>query len=241
MSASNINEGDITLVKTRVEVSQTEVTANKKDLDDVLIADIEKVGKNALKSLEGFRTFILRGNVVDLAIGIVIGAAFTSIVTSLVKDILTPLIPIPNSKSLSAASIIIPWTHGSFNYGNFINAVISFLIVAAALYFCVVQPVNSLMKAYKPKEVALPAEMRDCPYCLQGVHNLATRCPHCTSKLVALPEQPEDNEPVLMLPESLEELSKKLADAVVRRATSTLEKTAVTEGAERSEGSEEGD
>lgn len=231
MSTSDMNEGDITLIKTRVTVDQTKVISDGKDVEEAIIKDISKVGKSALKSLEGFRTFILRGNVVDLAIGIVIGAAFTSIVTSLVKDVLTPLIPIPNSKSLSAASFQIPWTGGSFNYGNFINAIISFLIVAAALYFFVVQPVNSLMKAYKPKEVATPPETRDCPYCFQSVHTLATRCPYCTSPLIAVPEKPEENEPVLILPASLEELSNKLADAVVRKATTQLEKAAASEGA----------
>jgi large conductance mechanosensitive channel len=231
MSTSDMNEGDITLIKTRVTVDQTKVITDGKNVEEAIIKDISKVSKSALKSLEGFRTFILRGNVVDLAIGIVIGAAFTSIVTALVKDILTPLIPIPNSDSLSAAVVIIPWTHGKLSYGDFINAVISFLIVAAALYFFVVQPVNSLMKIYKPKEVETPPQTRDCPYCFQSVHTLATRCPYCTSSLMAIPEKPEDNEPVLILPASLEELSNKLADAVVRKATTQLEKAASAEGA----------
>lgn len=232
MSTSDVNEGDITLIKAKVTVDQSEVIGKKEEIEKALLADFSKVGKGTLKSLSGFRTFILRGNVVDLAIGIVIGAAFTSIVTALVKDIITPLIPIPNSKSLATAAFTIPWTQGSFNYGEFINAVISFLIVAAALYFFVVQPVNSLMKTYRPKEVGTPPETRDCPYCFQSVHTLATRCPYCTSPLTAIPENPENNEPVLILPASLEALSDKLADAVVRKATTKLEKAAATAGEE---------
>ena len=158
--------------------------------------DIGRVGKGALKSLGGFRTFILRGNVVDLAIGIVIGAAFTSVVNSMVSDIITPLIPLPGKNSLGTINIPLPPPYPKnavIHLGLFINAIISFLIVAAVLYFVVVQPVNSLMRAYKPKEVETPPETRDCPYCFQSVNVKATRCPYCTSALTPVAEQPGEN------------------------------------------------
>jgi large conductance mechanosensitive channel len=231
MSSSELNEGDATLIKTKVTVEQTTTTVNpqessaKAEFVD-LRSDFSKVGKGALKSLEGFRTFILRGNVVDLAIGIVIGAAFTSVVTAFVGDIITPLIPVSKTGSLSNLHVIIPHTYINLGVGAFINAVISFLIVAAVLYFFVVQPVNRLMKLYHPKDEEAKA-MRDCPYCFQSVHVLATRCPFCTSLLVEVEEKEKGKEkgkePVLMLPEELEKLSTKLADQIVRKATSKLE------------------
>src|SRR5579883_2878925 len=148
MSTSPTNEGDATVIKTKVTVEQTEVATGKTKIDDILMKDITKVGKGALKSLGGFRTFILRGNVVDLAIGIVIGAAFTSVVTSLVGDVITPIIPLPGKNSLGNLNIPLPpiYPKGSvIHIGAFINAIISFLIVAAVLYFFVVQPVNKLI------------------------------------------------------------------------------------------------
>jgi large conductance mechanosensitive channel len=142
--------------------------------------EITKIGQGAWRSLGGFRTFILRGNVVDLAIGIIIGAAFTTVVQALVKDILTPLIPVP-SGNLSKATWHI-WGGIVLDYGDFLNSLISFLIVAAVLYFFVVQPVNSLMNLYKPQETKAEPT-RDCPYCMQPVNIKATRCPFCTSNL----------------------------------------------------------
>ena len=142
--------------------------------------EIEKIGHGAMKTLGGFRTFILRGNVVDLAIGIIIGAAFTSVVQALVKDIITPIIPIPGGNLSDAVWHV--WGGIVIRYGDFLNAIISFLIVAAVLYFFVVQPVNSLMNLYKPK-VTAPQPARQCPYCLEDVNIKATRCPHCTSNL----------------------------------------------------------
>ncbi len=139
-----------------------------------------RVGNYAKGTLGGFRTFILRGNVVDLAIGIVIGAAFTSVISSLVSDVFTPLIPVYKG-NLSTASWTVPWTNGPLKYGAFINAIISFLIVALVLYFFVVRPVNTLMARYKPKEVEVPPTTRGCPYCLQSIPLQATRCAFCTS------------------------------------------------------------
>lgn len=138
-----------------------------------------RVGHYAKDTLGGFKTFILRGNVVDLAIGIVIGAAFTSVVNSFVSDIITPLIPVSNNKGLSTWDL--KFGYLDLHVGAFINAVISFLIVAAVLYFFVVRPVAALLARYKPKEVEVAPESRDCPYCLQAIPVLATRCAYCTS------------------------------------------------------------
>lgn len=128
--------------------------------------------------LKGFRDFILRGNVVDLAVAVVIGAAFTGIVNSLVKDIINPLIAAtvgqPNFSHLVAH------VHGgAITYGNFLNALISFLIVAAVIYFGVVVPVSKLLARFKPMPATPPA-MKACPQCLSEIPAAATRCAHCT-------------------------------------------------------------
>ena len=131
----------------------------------------------------GFRTFFLRGNVVDLAVGIVIGAAFTTVVNGFVGDVITPLIPVPGG-SISTWKWPVPYNHSAFlNIGTFINAVITFLIVAFVIYFFVVRPVNALMARFKPKEVEAPPATRDCPYCLSSIPLMATRCAYCTSPL----------------------------------------------------------
>src|SRR5260370_8583356 len=132
--------------------------------------------------VSSFRTFMRRGNVVDLAGGIVIGAAFTTVVNGVVGDIITPLIPVSKG-SLSNAFWTVPYTGAKLQYGAFINAIISFLIVALVIYFFVVRPVNALMARYKPKEVETPPATRDCPYCLSSVPLMATRCAYCTSPL----------------------------------------------------------
>jgi large conductance mechanosensitive channel len=234
MSSSELDP-EMTVIKSKVIVQQTEVTAPKSQLEGEfkeLGADLGKVGKGALKgtlnSLGGFRTFILRGNVVDLAIGIVIGAAFTTLVTSMVGDVITPLIPLPGKNSLGDFNIPLlspPYPKGTdIHVGLFINAIISFLIVAAVLYFFVVQPVNRLTQLYHPKEVEAK-KTHDCPYCFQPVHIDATRCPFCTSHLTAIPEKPEEKEdPILILPDTLEKLSDQLAEKIARKATSKLEK-----------------
>jgi len=225
--SSTEQEPQVTITQTEVSISKTEVTGSKADAENIsaeIAADISKVSRTALKSLDGFRAFILRGNVIDLAIGIVIGAAFTSVVTSLVADVITPLIPLPGKNSLGLLTIPLPSfypTNSVIHIGSFINAIISFLIVAAVLYFFVVQPVNSLMKLYKPKEAPKP-DTRDCPYCFQSVVAKATRCPYCTSHLPNANGETihhtEAEGPALMLPDSLESLSDKLAEKIVKKA-----------------------
>ena len=144
-------------------------------------SDLEGVGKRARGTLSGFQAFILRGNVVDLAVGIMIGAAFSGVVNALVTDVITPLIP-AGTTSLGALSFR-AYTGKPVLIGTFIEAVISFLILALVIYFFIVKPVNALMARFKPKEVEAPPTTRDCPYCLSSVPVHATRCAYCTSPL----------------------------------------------------------
>jgi len=131
--------------------------------------------------LKEFKQFVLRGNVVDLAVGVVIGAAFGTVITSLTKDILTPLIAaIAGEQDFSALKFVI---NGSeFTYGSFINAVIAFLLVAAALFFFVVKPINMLMMRRKSEPSPDPTT-RDCPECLSEIPLAAKRCAFCTAQL----------------------------------------------------------
>lgn len=132
--------------------------------------------------LKGFREFVLRGNVVDMAVGVVIGAAFGAIVTAFVKDLLTPLIAaLVGKPDFSAYTFEI---NGSkFLYGDFINALISFLLVAAAVYYFVVLPVNALMaRIHKGDEPAAPAT-KVCPECKSSIAVDARKCAYCTSQV----------------------------------------------------------
>ncbi len=150
---------------------------------------VSKVEQHTKNWLGGFRAFILRGNVVDLAIGIMIGVAFSSVVNGLVSDVITPLIPLPGG-SLATWKFHPFYNPGAtVNIGTFINAVITFLILALVIYFFIVRPVNALMERYKPKEVQAPPATRDCPYCLNSVPLMATRCGYCTSPLPPPPPQ----------------------------------------------------
>jgi large conductance mechanosensitive channel len=136
--------------------------------------------------MNDFKKFILRGNVVDLAVGVVIGSAFGAVVSSLVKDLITPLVgTFSKGKNFSGQHFTV---HGSvFNYGDFINALISFLIIAIVIFFFVVQPVNKLV-AYSHRRKGAPAiTTRPCPECLSDISPQATRCMYCTSKVKPLP------------------------------------------------------
>lgn len=130
--------------------------------------------------LKGFRDFILRGNVVDLAVGVVIGGAFGTIVTALVKDLITPLIAaIIGKPDFSAIGFDVNGT--KFPIGDFINAVVAFILVAAAIYFFVVVPVNALMARVKRGEVAPDPTTKTCPECLSEIPIKARKCAHCAS------------------------------------------------------------
>lgn len=133
--------------------------------------------------LKGFRDFILRGNVVDLAIAFIMGAAFNAIVTSLVKDVLTQLIAaIVGKHDFSAMVIDVNGT--PVMIGNFLNATISFLIVAFVVYFFMVLPINSLMAKFKGPTPEVPPATKTCPECLSDIPVAAKRCAHC-AQLVA--------------------------------------------------------
>ncbi len=152
--------------------------------------NVNRVEQGAKKTLSGFRAFILRGNVVDLAVGIMIGAAFTGVVNALVNDVITPIIP-AGTTSLGALQTAVPYTHKFIQWGVFIEAVISFLILAFVIYFFIVVPVNTMVARYKPKENEVTPTTRDCPYCYSSVNIQATRCAFCTSPLPPLqPAQP---------------------------------------------------
>ncbi|MGH9864876.1 MAG: large conductance mechanosensitive channel protein MscL [Candidatus Acidiferrales bacterium] len=128
--------------------------------------------------LKGFKQFLLRGNVVDMAVGIVIGAAFGTVVTGFVKDLLTPLIAaIVKQPDFSALTFTV--NSSKFEYGSFINALLSFVIIAAAVYFFVVVPINALIARSRREPPADPTT-RKCPECLSEIPISARRCAFCT-------------------------------------------------------------
>ena len=130
--------------------------------------------------LKGFRDFILRGNVMDLAVAVIIGAAFTAIVNSLVADVLNPLIAAVIGKP-DFSAVVVHVGNGVVKIGNFFNAVISFLIIAAVVYFCIVLPVNALLARMKKPEAPAPTpETKICAECLTAIPKAARRCASCT-------------------------------------------------------------
>ena len=132
--------------------------------------------------LKDSKAFVLKGNVVDLAVAVVIGAAFGKVVDALVKDLLTPLIAIPGNKDFSRLQFTVRNSH--FLYGAFINEVISFLLIATAVFFFVVKPMNVLITRRNRGETQDPdPSTRDCPFCLSVIPLAATRCAHCTSEV----------------------------------------------------------
>jgi large conductance mechanosensitive channel len=132
--------------------------------------------------VKDFKAFILRGNVIDLAIAVVIGAAFGAVVTAFVKDLITPILAIPGKTDFSDLKFTI--RESDFLYGDFLNAVISFLSIAAAVFFFVVRPVNKMM-ARRKTEPEVMSTTRDCPYCLSSIPIAASRCAFCTANLAA--------------------------------------------------------
>ena len=128
--------------------------------------------------LKDFKAFILRGNVVDLAVAVVVGAAFGAVVTALVKDLITPLLSIPGKANFADLDVTI--RKSRFAYGDFLNALIAFVSIAAAVFFLVVTPINHLM-ARRKTEPDVERETRDCPECLSSIPRAARRCAFCTA------------------------------------------------------------
>jgi large conductance mechanosensitive channel len=145
--------------------------------------DRERWGSTHVK---GFRDFLTRGNLIDLAVAVVIGTAFTTVVTAIVKDFITPLIgAIWGKKSFENLTFTI---HGStFDYGDLINALLSFLIIAAVVYFLIVSPMARLvLRMHRSKA----ATERDCPECLSSIPIAASRCAYCTVQVTPVPPTP---------------------------------------------------
>lgn len=131
------------------------------------------------KFLEEFKAFALKGNVMDLAVGVIIGGAFQAIVTSLVGDIITPIIGIFASTDFS--NLIATINGSEVKYGAFITAIINFIIMTFII-FCIVKGLNKLAERKKKEEANEPTE-KTCPFCQSTISIKATRCPHCTSAL----------------------------------------------------------
>lgn len=149
------------------------------------MADPEKKG-----FIAEFKEFIMRGNVIDLAVGVIIGSAFGAIVTALVENIIQPLINSIGGTEV-AGSFVLPWAKNaedlkavSINYGAFISAIINFLIIALVI-FCIVKAINKASDKFKKKEEEEEEEetTKVCPFCKSEIDIEATRCPHCTSEL----------------------------------------------------------
>ena len=152
--------------------------------------------------LKDFKEFIMRGNVVDMAVGIVIGAAFSPIISSFVKDIIMPPIGLALGK-VDFANLLIVLRQGTpsgpytslklaqdagavtINYGNFINTIITFLIIALVVFFFIVRPIARMNARQKAKEavVTAPPATKECPFCFTQIPIKATRCPNCTSEV----------------------------------------------------------
>ena len=131
--------------------------------------------------LRDFKAFILRGNVIDLAVGVAIGAAFGAVVLSFTENLLTPLLAIPGDAA-RFADLDLTIAGSVFRYGAFIDSLIAFLITAAVLFFFVVRPVNSLMERRRT-EPEVEATTRGCPECLSNIPQAARRCAFCTAEV----------------------------------------------------------
>ena len=133
--------------------------------------------------LKGFKNFLMRGNVVDLAVAVVIGLAFGALVNALVKDLITPLIAAVGGKP-DFSAIVFKVNGSKFLPGDFLNALIAFLMVATAIYFFVVTPMNALMARMKRGDVPPDPTTKNCPECLSEIPIAARRCAFCTSVLM---------------------------------------------------------
>lgn len=133
--------------------------------------------------LSDFKRFLLRGNVVDLAVAVVIGAAFGAVVTALIQDMITPLLGMPGKVDFSQLAFTVRGS--TFRYGAFANAVLSFLTISAVVFFLVVLPINKLIARMRSAPPADPTT-RKCPECLSEIPLAARRCAHCTSQMPPL-------------------------------------------------------
>ena len=143
--------------------------------------------------LKEFREFILRGNLVDLAVAVVIGTAFTAVVTSFVTNIITPILAAIGGQP-DFSDLTFKINGSQFGYGAFVNALIAFLIIAAVVFFFVIKPVNVLMARFQP-DTAVDVETRGCPECLSDIPIGATRCAFCTARVSASPAPPASPSP----------------------------------------------
>jgi large conductance mechanosensitive channel len=134
----------------------------------------------AMSLLADFKKFLLRGNVVDLAVAIVIGTAFTAVVKALVSDLFTPIIALIFGKP-DFAALAFTINHSRFSYGDFLNNLFAFMTVAAAIFFVVVAPMNALLS----RRAQVDPDTKECPECTSTIPVKARRCPMCTSHLVA--------------------------------------------------------
>ncbi|HET6924439.1 MAG TPA: large conductance mechanosensitive channel protein MscL [Candidatus Saccharimonadales bacterium] len=131
-----------------------------------------------------FRKFIMRGNVVDLAVAFVVGAAFNAVVQGIVKDLLTPLIAAIGGQP-DFSKLTFKVHNSTFLYGDVLNLIISFLVIAAVVFFFVVQPINKLQTRAKRNKTPEEPTDKKCPECLSTIPKAATRCAYCTTKLTA--------------------------------------------------------
>ncbi|MER5442463.1 MscL family protein [Streptomyces sp. NPDC002790] len=136
--------------------------------------------------LSGFKDFILRGNIITMAIGLAVGTAFTAVVTALSTAFIAPLIGVATKSTGDFGEAHFTVEGTDFPYGKFVSAIIAFLITAAVLYFCIVVPMMKLQaRLDRGKPVDIKAALRDCPRCYTQIPGIATRCAHCTSEIEA--------------------------------------------------------
>ena len=131
--------------------------------------------------IDEFKRFVLRGNVIDLGVGVVMGIAFKSVVDSLVADMLTPMIAIIGGDA-DFSALVFTLNGSQFAYGNFINVAIAFAITAIVVFYFVIAPTNHVISRYAEEDTPEPTS-RKCPFCISEISKRASRCPHCTAEV----------------------------------------------------------